>query len=84
MALSEAVNATLGSIIRLAYGLKEFQTAGEPEWVATLNETLATGPFRFNWNLRYVDATSEMDEYWAGRTAYPTFNGIPATPIVMS
>src|SRR5262245_8068549 len=31
----EAVNATLGSIIRLAYGLKDFQTVGEPEWVNT-------------------------------------------------
>jgi uncharacterized protein (TIGR03435 family) len=30
----EAVNATLGSIIRLAYGLKEFETVGEPEWVS--------------------------------------------------
>jgi iron complex outermembrane receptor protein len=51
--------------------------AGEPKWVATLNETFSTGPFRFNWNVRYVDATSEMDEYWAGRTTNPTFNGIP-------
>jgi bla regulator protein BlaR1 len=31
----EAVNATLGSIIRLAYGLKEFETVGAPEWVNT-------------------------------------------------
>jgi uncharacterized protein (TIGR03435 family) len=29
----EAYNATLGSIIRLAYGLREFQTVGGPEWV---------------------------------------------------
>ncbi len=29
----EAVNATLGSIIRLAFGLKEFQIVGAPEWV---------------------------------------------------
>ena len=31
----EAVNATLGSFIRLAYGLREFQTVGAPEWVDT-------------------------------------------------
>src|SRR4029079_10334532 len=31
----EAVNATLGSIIRVAYGLNEFQKRGEPEWVKT-------------------------------------------------
>jgi bla regulator protein blaR1 len=31
----EAVNATLGSVIRIAYGLREFQMAGEPEWVNT-------------------------------------------------
>jgi uncharacterized protein (TIGR03435 family) len=31
----EAVNATLGSIIRLAYGLREFQTVGAPVWVDT-------------------------------------------------
>jgi uncharacterized protein (TIGR03435 family) len=29
----EATNATLGSIIRLAYGLRDFQTVGAPEWV---------------------------------------------------
>jgi uncharacterized protein (TIGR03435 family) len=31
----EAVNATLGSVIRLAYGLREFQTVGGPAWVDT-------------------------------------------------
>ena len=31
----EAVNATLGSVIRLAYGLREFQAVGAPEWVDT-------------------------------------------------
>lgn len=31
----EAVNATLGSVIRLAYGLREFQMLGQPEWVDT-------------------------------------------------
>ena len=31
----EAVNATLGSVIRLAYGLREFETVGAPEWVNT-------------------------------------------------
>ena len=31
----EAVNATLGSIIRLAYGLREFQTVGGPDWLDT-------------------------------------------------
>lgn len=31
----EAVNATLGSVIRLAHGLREFQTVGGPEWVDT-------------------------------------------------
>ena len=31
----EAYNVTLGSIIRLAYGLKDFQTVGAPEWVDT-------------------------------------------------
>ena len=31
----EAVNATLGSIIRLAYGLREFQTVGGPAWLDT-------------------------------------------------
>jgi uncharacterized protein (TIGR03435 family) len=31
----EAVNATLGSVIRLAYGLREFQTVGGPEWLNT-------------------------------------------------
>jgi uncharacterized protein (TIGR03435 family) len=31
----EAVNATLGSIIRLAYGLREFQMVGAPEWIDT-------------------------------------------------
>jgi uncharacterized protein (TIGR03435 family) len=29
----EAINATLGSIIRLAYGLREFQTVGGPAWI---------------------------------------------------
>jgi len=29
----EAVNATVGSFIRLAYGLREFETVGAPEWV---------------------------------------------------
>lgn len=51
--------------------------AGEPEWVATLNMALATGPFRFNYNVRYVDSTSEVPEYWAGRTTNPTFLGQP-------
>lgn len=31
----EANNVTLGSIIRLAYGLRDFQTVGAPEWVDT-------------------------------------------------
>ena len=31
----EAVNATLDSIIRRAYGLREFQTVGGPEWLNT-------------------------------------------------
>ena len=31
----EANNATLGSIIRLAYGLRDFQTVGAPAWVDT-------------------------------------------------
>jgi uncharacterized protein (TIGR03435 family) len=31
----EAVNATLGSVIRLAYRLREFQTVGAPDWVDT-------------------------------------------------
>jgi uncharacterized protein (TIGR03435 family) len=31
----DAVNATLGSVIRLAYGLREFQTVGGPEWIDT-------------------------------------------------
>jgi uncharacterized protein (TIGR03435 family) len=31
----EAVNVTLGSIIRFAYGLRDFQTVGAPEWVDT-------------------------------------------------
>ena len=29
----EAVNATLGSIIKLAYRLREFETVGAPDWV---------------------------------------------------
>jgi uncharacterized protein (TIGR03435 family) len=29
----EAFNATLGSVIRLAYGLQDFQTVGGPEWL---------------------------------------------------
>lgn len=29
----EAVNVTLGSVIRLAYGLQDFQMAGGPEWL---------------------------------------------------
>ena len=29
----DAVNVTLGSVIRLAYGLQDFQLAGAPEWV---------------------------------------------------
>jgi uncharacterized protein (TIGR03435 family) len=29
----EAVNATLGSVIRLAYGLQDFQVIGGPEWL---------------------------------------------------
>jgi uncharacterized protein (TIGR03435 family) len=31
----QAVNATLGSVIRLAYGLRDFQRVGGPEWVDT-------------------------------------------------
>src|SRR5688572_212855 len=31
----EAYNVTLGSIIRFAYGLRDFQTVGAPEWVDT-------------------------------------------------
>ena len=31
----EANNVTLGSIIRFAYGLRDFQTVGAPEWVDT-------------------------------------------------
>jgi bla regulator protein blaR1 len=31
----EAVNVTLGSIIRFAYGLREFQTVGGPGWLDT-------------------------------------------------
>jgi uncharacterized protein (TIGR03435 family) len=31
----EAVNATPGSVIRLAYGLREFQMVGGPEWINT-------------------------------------------------
>ena len=31
----EAVNATLGSVIRLAYGLREFLVVGGPEWLNT-------------------------------------------------
>jgi uncharacterized protein (TIGR03435 family) len=41
----EAVNATLGSFIRLAYGLREFQTVGGPEWVdADRFDIQARGP----------------------------------------
>jgi bla regulator protein blaR1 len=41
----EAVNATLGSFIRLAYGLREFQTVGAPEWVdADRFDIQARGP----------------------------------------
>jgi uncharacterized protein (TIGR03435 family) len=31
----EAVNVTLGSLIRLAYGLQDFQMVGGPEWLNT-------------------------------------------------
>ena len=31
----EAYNVTLGSIIRFAYGLRDFQTVGGPEWLHT-------------------------------------------------
>jgi len=41
----EAVNATLGSIIRLAYGLRDFQTVGAPEWIDTVRfDIQARGP----------------------------------------
>ena len=29
----EGFNVTLGSVIRLAYGLQDFQMAGAPKWV---------------------------------------------------
>jgi len=41
----EAVNATLGSIIRVAYGLRDFQTVGAPEWIDTVRfDIQARGP----------------------------------------
>src|SRR5688572_9598959 len=41
----EANNVTLGSIIRFAYGLRDFQTVGAPEWVDTARfDIQARGP----------------------------------------
>lgn len=41
----EAVNVTLGSVIRLAYGLQDFQVVGAPEWVNSDRfDILARGP----------------------------------------
>ena len=31
----EGINVTLGSVIRLAYGLQDFQMVGGPKWVDT-------------------------------------------------
>ena len=36
---------------------------GEPEWVGNLNTTFTSGPFSVNWGLRYVDATSNLDDF---------------------
>ncbi len=51
--------------------------AGEPKWVAQLNTALSTGSWTFNWGLNYIDATSESEEYWDGRTTAPLFLGQP-------
>ena len=51
---------------------------GAPEWVGNLNTTFKTGPLTFNWGLRYVDATSNLDDFTKANPNQPyTFLGQP-------
>ena len=51
---------------------------GEPEWVGNLNTTFTSGPFSVNWGLRYVDATSNLDDFTEANPNQPyTFLGEP-------
>ncbi len=56
--------------------------AGEPKWVGNLSTVYSAGPFSLFWGLRYVDGTSEFDEYWSGRTTQPTFLGRPTNLVL--
>ena len=48
----EAVNATLGSVIRLAYGLREFQTVGGPSGLTPSASTFRRGDRRAPWRAK--------------------------------
>jgi iron complex outermembrane receptor protein len=51
---------------------------GEPEWVANLTSAYTAGPWSLVWGLRYVDATSNLDDFTEANPNVPyTFLGNP-------
>ncbi|MDP3740456.1 MAG: TonB-dependent receptor [Hyphomonadaceae bacterium] len=57
--------------------------AGQPEWVANLNSTFTVGSWSAFWGVRYVDATSELDDFTTANPNQPyTFLGNPVNYVL--
>lgn len=61
---------------------EEVGEAGAPEWVANLNTAFTRGPWSAFWGLRYVDATSEVGDYYESNPNGLTFIGQPVQVVL--
>jgi len=57
--------------------------AGQPPWVANLNTAYSAGPLSVFWGVRYVDATSNLDDFTEANPTQPyTFLGEPVNYVL--
>jgi iron complex outermembrane receptor protein len=57
--------------------------AGQPNWVGNLNTTFTQGPLSVFWGMRYVDATSNLDDFTEANPNVPyTFLGNPVNYVL--
>lgn len=56
--------------------------AGQPNWVGNFTTTYNTGPLRINWGVRYVDATSTLDDFVEANGTNWTLLGNPVNYVL--
>jgi len=57
--------------------------SGNPDWVGNLNSTFTAGPLSVFWGVRYVDSTSNLDDFTEANPNQPyTFLGQPVNYVL--